>query len=79
MPNRFDLPSNPLMSLQQLPPPWPLIRTYTACYCEENIYLLAQELLTNTGLAALWDLRVVFISNASRSVSVHHFCYLDLC
>lgn len=40
-------------------------RTYTANYCEENIYLLAQELTTDPDAP---DAFVVFISNPSRSV-----------
>lgn len=45
--------------------------TYTTCYCEENVYLLCQQ-LSQSGMAAsdASDLFVVFISNAGRKVPI---------
>lgn len=40
--------------------------TYTACYCEENVYLLITQ-LREAG-ARLGDLFVVFVSNPSKQV-----------
>jgi len=52
------------------PPPLPPGAVYTSCYCEENVYLLAE---TFHGLAAeredwAWDAHAVFISNAAKTV-----------
>eukprot|EP00475_Leptophrys_vorax_P028051 TRINITY_DN4030_c0_g1_i2.p1 TRINITY_DN4030_c0_g1~~TRINITY_DN4030_c0_g1_i2.p1 ORF type:complete len:297 (-),score=-5.75 TRINITY_DN4030_c0_g1_i2:179-1069(-) len=41
--------------------------TYTACYCEENVYLLCRSLVAR-GIAQPDDLAVVFISNADRKI-----------
>lgn len=42
--------------------------TYTACYCEENAYLLAQR-LAQTGAVPTADcLHVVFVSNPRKQV-----------
>ena len=60
------------------PPPLPTNHVYTSCYCEENIYLLAQKFSTTSinermrdqeGLG-LWDKHVVFVSNDQKTVSV---------
>ena len=60
------------------PPPVPPGCVYTRCYCEENIYLLADALVRHPDVAStqdprtpsLWDPYVVFISNHQRSVSI---------
>ncbi|KAG5728313.1 Protein N-terminal glutamine amidohydrolase [Termitomyces sp. T112] len=53
-----------------MPPP-PLPKTpYTSCYCEENIYLLAQAFLGNPDVSRHWEIFVVFISNSSKSVAL---------
>lgn len=41
---------------------------YTACYCEENIYLLAKA-LESPEISNHWETFVTFISNDTRSVS----------
>ena len=46
------------------PPPLPADSVYTSCYCEENVYLLAQTFSRLSG----WDPHAVFISNATKSV-----------
>ena len=40
---------------------------YTGCYCEENAWLLCQQLCEN-GRASEDDLRVVFVSNPEQQV-----------
>nr|VWP00499.1 Mitogen-activated protein kinase (EC [Ganoderma boninense] len=58
------------------PPPLPPDSVYTSCYCEENIYLLAQNFLaeahtqTSRGLAWPWEIYVVFISNRGKTVAL---------
>lgn len=47
-------------------PALPADSVYTSCYCEENIYLLAQTFSRLPG----WDAHAIFISNASKSVSI---------
>ncbi|KAG6821073.1 hypothetical protein H0H93_007232 [Arthromyces matolae] len=42
---------------------------YTSCYCEENIYLLAQAFLDDLVIAREWEVFVVFISNQSKTVA----------
>ena len=49
-----------------VPPPLPENLTYTSCYCEENIYLLAEQFEETEG----WEVYVVFISNDSKTVSL---------
>jgi protein N-terminal glutamine amidohydrolase len=49
-------------------PPIPQDAIYTSCYCEENIYLLAQSFSVNPDIAGTWDIYVVFISNYNKSV-----------
>ena len=61
-----------------LPPPLPLNSIYTSCYCEENVYLLAQtfqKLSVEDKAAFPWDIYVVFISNDDKTVSVWHLEY----
>lgn len=58
------------------PPPLPPDSVYTSCYCEENIYLLAQAFtqLSDADSTAddrgpwLWQIYVVFISNGGKTV-----------
>ena len=56
------------------PPPPPQGCVYTSCYCEENIYLLAQALCAEADRPApprwtrLWDIHVVFVSNEDKTV-----------
>ena len=55
------------------PPPVPSTHVYTSCYCEENIYLLADSLVPSAASAddkdPGWDAYVVFISNHQKTVS----------
>ena len=45
--------------------------SYTACYCEENVYLLAKTALSGASSAAVAAQSfVIFISNSSKSVSM---------
>lgn len=75
------LPASPLSrqtfdSSFSPPPPLPPDSVYTSCYCEENIYLLAQNFLAEAqtqasrGLAWPWEIYVVFISNRGKTVRV---------
>jgi hypothetical protein len=48
------------------PPPLPPNSTYTHCYCEENVYLLAESLVARDDPE--WAAYAVFISNPSQSV-----------
>jgi hypothetical protein len=50
-------------------PPVPPHVSYTSCYCEENIYLLAASFLQIPDFRESWDLSVVFISNHTKTVS----------
>ena len=50
-------------------PAVPSRASYTSCYCEENIYLLAASFLEKPDLHESWDLTVVFISNCTKTVS----------
>ncbi|RDB24108.1 Protein N-terminal glutamine amidohydrolase [Hypsizygus marmoreus] len=52
-----------------LPPSCP-ISTYTSCYCEENIYLLAQQFSGDPKIVEAWDIFVVFISNNTKTVAL---------
>ncbi|KAF9815441.1 hypothetical protein IEO21_04612 [Rhodonia placenta] len=54
------------------PPPLPADSVYTSCYCEENVYLLAQALSSQaaTDENGPWDLFVVFISNNGKTVAL---------
>ncbi len=51
-----------------LPPHLPPDSLYTHCYCEENIYLLAQKFISDSGVNGDWNVYVVFISNDSKTV-----------
>ncbi|GAC72405.1 hypothetical protein PANT_7d00081 [Moesziomyces antarcticus T-34] len=75
------------------PPAFPVPLQYAACYCEENVYMLAQHLasqLTRANRAAIniaqsqkqpapgqalfvpvWDVHVLFISNAGKTVLLY--------
>jgi hypothetical protein len=48
------------------PPPKPAT-SYTANYCEENIYKLIED-LHNAGIRETWDIWAMFISNTNKSV-----------
>ncbi|KAI0035960.1 N-terminal glutamine amidase-domain-containing protein, partial [Vararia minispora EC-137] len=49
-------------------PPFPPDTPYTKCYCEENVYLLAQRFDADATLTATWDPFVLFVSNCHRTV-----------
>ena len=52
------------------PPTLPENFVYTSCYCEENIFLLAQTFLElQTRELSPWEVYVVFISNDNKTVS----------
>jgi hypothetical protein len=55
----------------RMPPTLPEAAEYTGCYCEENIYLLAQTFLADPLIARTWNVLVIFISNQSQTASVH--------
>uniref|UniRef100_A0A0W0F986 Protein N-terminal glutamine amidohydrolase n=1 Tax=Moniliophthora roreri TaxID=221103 RepID=A0A0W0F986_MONRR len=50
------------------PPLTPTDRQYTLFWCEENVYLLAQNFLRDAQIVSNWDLFAVFISNAAQTV-----------
>ncbi|KAF9050684.1 hypothetical protein BDZ89DRAFT_940438 [Hymenopellis radicata] len=50
------------------PPPFPQNSVYTKCWCEENIYFLAQHLATTLSLQD-WSIHVVFISNHAKTAN----------
>ncbi|KZT11633.1 uncharacterized protein LAESUDRAFT_720886 [Laetiporus sulphureus 93-53] len=54
------------------PPPLPPDSVYTSCYCEENIYLLAQAFAAQAEADSgwSWDAYVVFISNDGKTVAL---------
>ncbi|KZT28521.1 hypothetical protein NEOLEDRAFT_1058217 [Neolentinus lepideus HHB14362 ss-1] len=43
---------------------------YTHCYCEENIYLLATAFAERSDVKDSWEISVVFISNAGKTVAL---------
>jgi len=51
------------------PPSLPTI-PYTSCYCEENVYLLAQKFLEDPEIVQSWRVFVVFISNHTKTVAL---------
>ncbi|KAG7452685.1 uncharacterized protein BT62DRAFT_19848 [Guyanagaster necrorhizus] len=55
-----------------LPPNLPRDSPYTCCYCEENIYLLAQKFTSDSGLNGGWNIYVVFISNDTNTVALRN-------
>jgi hypothetical protein len=50
------------------PPELHVDAEYTACYCEENVYLLARRLVADATLAATWDALVLVVSNCDKTV-----------
>ncbi|ETW85462.1 hypothetical protein HETIRDRAFT_407495 [Heterobasidion irregulare TC 32-1] len=56
--------------LPDIPPLLPIDAPYTQNYCEENIYLLAQQFEQQTHVRDVWDISVVFISNHTKSVAL---------
>jgi hypothetical protein len=56
------------MYMKLAPPSIPRDAVYTGCYCEENIYFLAQAFSADPDTAKYWDIFVVFISNRSKTV-----------
>ncbi|KAI3610746.1 protein n-terminal glutamine amidohydrolase [Moniliophthora roreri] len=52
------------------PPLTPTDRQYTLFWCEENVYLLAQNFLRDAQIVSNWDLFAVFISNAAQTVAL---------
>ena len=63
------------MALNRPRPPLPLPSNavYTSCYCEENIYLLAQTFAGAVNAAGRaspgpWEIYVVFVSNGGKTV-----------
>lgn len=60
------------------PPDLPISARYTSCYCEENIYLLAQDFAADPLISSKWDTFVVFISNHSKTVSSPYTTPLSL-
>lgn len=60
--------SSSFPNTESLPPPLPLKSIYTSCYCEENIYLLAQAFVKNSSVATNWSVYVLFLSNETKSV-----------
>ncbi|KAK7689131.1 hypothetical protein QCA50_007822 [Cerrena zonata] len=71
-PNNLNLIS-PSSILRFAPPPLPLDAIYTSCYCEENIYLLAEtfaRIAQRDKAAFPWDVYVVFISNRDKMVAL---------
>lgn len=65
------LMSNTTSHKRSIPPLFPIHSTYTAFYCEENVYLLTKQFLENEEIRELWDVFAVFISNSTRTV--RHF------
>lgn len=77
LPSENDAPPPSLFpDADTSPPPLPPDSVYTSCYCEENIYLLAQAFtqLSDTDSTAddrgpwPWQIYVVFISNGGKTV-----------
>ena len=67
------LPRAPTPSAGAPPIPLPTDSVYTACYCEENAYLLARALVAQEAAAApssegQWDVYVVVVSNGGKTV-----------
>ena len=53
------------------PPPLPQDSVYTSCYCEENIYLLAESFCDGARCVVPdWDVYAVFVSNDQKTVRV---------
>jgi len=61
--------STPVMSIRLNVPIIPENATYTACWCEENIYLLGKSFLDDlSGFRDEWKAYVAFMSNESKTV-----------
>ncbi|KAF8061574.1 N-terminal glutamine amidase-domain-containing protein [Lyophyllum atratum] len=43
---------------------------YTSCYCEENVYLLAQNFHEDPEIVQSWRVFVVFVSNRTKTVAL---------
>ncbi|KAF7972662.1 hypothetical protein HWV62_17346 [Athelia sp. TMB] len=43
---------------------------YAGCYCEENVFLLAQRFAGEAAIERVFDIFAVFISNASKTVAL---------
>ncbi|KAF8162949.1 N-terminal glutamine amidase-domain-containing protein [Crassisporium funariophilum] len=54
------------------PPPIPSGSVYTSYWCEENIYLLCQTYLRDQLVIESWEIFVIFISNAKKTVALWH-------
>ncbi|GBE82628.1 hypothetical protein SCP_0410130 [Sparassis crispa] len=54
------------------PPALPADSVYTSCYCEENVYLLAQAFTARkeTERDWRWDVYAVFVSNPGKTVAL---------
>ncbi|KZV71774.1 hypothetical protein PENSPDRAFT_605295 [Peniophora sp. CONT] len=52
------------------PPSLPPSIIYTSCYCEENVWLLAQHFQANVEVVRDWDIYVLFISNENKTVAL---------
>ncbi|KAF9036672.1 N-terminal glutamine amidase-domain-containing protein [Panaeolus papilionaceus] len=52
-----------------IPPPVPIDKIYTSCYCEENVYLLCRRFLEHARVRENWQPFAVFMSNANKTVS----------
>ncbi|KAF8921495.1 hypothetical protein CPB85DRAFT_1271103 [Mucidula mucida] len=55
------------------PPQFPQEPVYTKCWCEENIYFLAQHFYTTLSLQE-WSINVVFISNHRKTANDDSSC-----
>ncbi|KAG1768295.1 N-terminal glutamine amidase-domain-containing protein [Suillus occidentalis] len=51
-------------------PKLPLDSPYTSCYCEENIYFLVRRFLEQAQVKDTWDISVVIVSNATKTVAL---------
>jgi len=54
------------------PPALPSGSVYTSCYCEENVYLLAEAFSArkDADIGWPWDIYIVFISNPGKTVAL---------
>lgn len=75
----FRLVSTNMSHHVPIPPSLPPSVLYTSCYCEENIWLLAQHFQTNPEVICAWDIYVVFVSNENKTVSRIHSCSVPTC
>ncbi|KAL1947427.1 hypothetical protein VTO73DRAFT_14388 [Trametes versicolor] len=72
LPSENDAPPPSLFpDADTSPPPLPPDSVYTSCYCEENIYLLAQAFTQLSDADSWpWQIYVVFISNGGKTVAL---------